>query len=148
MNEQELQGFISVITRYFEQTTRQSAEMQVPFVLTGKPIILDVTGAIGISGARRGAIYFTAPAAMISALSQHLLGSPVELRDDLIDLTGEICNTIAGNMREQFGSSFMISVPIIIHGSGEQIRLHLREPVFIIPLAWHGLTAYLAIGLE
>jgi chemotaxis protein CheX len=55
---------------------------------------------------------------------------------------------IAGNARRDFGSDFMISVPIVVKGAPEDIMLRLRPPVFIIPVTWRTHSAYLAVGIE
>ena len=57
-------------------------------------------------------------------------------------------NTIAGNVRETFGSEFMISVPIIAKGQLTDIELRLSQSVFVTPIEWRGHKSYLAIGLE
>ena len=63
-------------------------------------------------------------------------------------MAGEIANTVAGNVRENFGSSFMISVPIILKGSPDDVIIRMVPPIFIIPIKWRVFSAYLAVGLE
>jgi chemotaxis protein CheX len=63
-------------------------------------------------------------------------------------VAGEVANIIAGNARKDFGSSFMISVPIIVKGTPEDILHRLRPPVFIIPILWRDYSAILGIGIE
>jgi len=57
-------------------------------------------------------------------------------------------NTISENMRELFGSTFLISVPIILKGSIDEVVLRLKPPVYVIPIEWNGHKSHLAIGLE
>ena len=66
----------------------------------------------------------------------------------IIDMAGELSNTIAGNARESFGSRFMISVPIVIKGAAEDIFVQVAPPVYVIPVTWKSHSCYLAIGLE
>ena len=41
----------------------------------------------------------------------------------LVDLVGEVANTISGNARYVFGKDFMISVPVVIEGAPSSIHL-------------------------
>jgi chemotaxis protein CheX len=77
-----------------------------------------------------------------------MLGEAVSDEAALSDLVGEMANTIAGNMREFFGASFLISVPIILTGKIDSINMRLKPPVFVIPIKWKDHTSHLAIGLE
>jgi chemotaxis protein CheX len=151
MTEQELKGFIGVITRYFEDISGESARFGVPCIKDSRTPVFDYTAVIGISGSRRGGIYFTAPRGLVEKFALCVLGGEPDIpldEESLNDMAGEMTNTIAGNMRELFGSSFLISVPIVLKGKIEQIVLKLKPPVFIIPMEWRGESCHLGIGLE
>lgn len=148
MTEQELKGFISTVTRYFSNVTGTPATVGFPHIKDEKSGTYDFTGVIGISGSRKGGIYYTAGRNLLRTISAAILGDEVEDDDSLYDLVGEMTNTIAGNMREYFGSSFHISVPIIVVGRIDDIVIKLKPPVFIIPISWMGNDSKLAIGLE
>jgi chemotaxis protein CheX len=148
MSEQELRCFIDVVVRYFTEVTGEPCEMGVPYVKDASPVISDYTGLIGISGSRKGAIYITSPREMLAAVTSVILGEETPAEEYIIDMAGEIANTIAGNVRETFGSSFMISVPIVIKGAPEDVLFRLAPPVFIIPLKWRNCSSYLVVGLE
>lgn len=148
MNETEIKAFIKVLTDYFHNVTGTDAVMGVPFVKTASTVIYDYTAVIGISGMRKGAIYFTANRDLLEDVGRHIIGDEKFDDDGLYDLAGEMTNVIAGNLRESFGSSFLISVPIVMKGRLEDIQLKLKPPVFIIPIEWNGHQSHLAIGLE
>lgn len=148
MNEEELKGFIDVVTNYFTQVSSEPAEMGLPYIKDDKTETFEFTGVIGISGSRKGGVYFTSPGDLLRAFGKCILGDDQLDDDSLYDLIGEMTNTITGNMREYFGSSFHISVPIIMKGKIEDIYMRLKPPVFIIPIKWHGHTCHLGIGLE
>jgi len=148
MNEQELKGFIDVVTNYFTQITSEVAEMGLPYIKDEGTETFDFTGVIGISGARKGGVYLSAQRDMLSEFGHFILGEPLADDEALYDLIGEMTNTITGNMREFFGPSFHISVPIIMKGRIEDIVIRLRPPVFIIPIKWKGYTCHLGVGLE
>ncbi len=148
MNELELKAFIKIVTEYFENITGVSAKMGLPFIKDENTSVFDFTGIIGISGARKGAIYFTAPKELLQEFGKYILEGEELDDDELHDLVGEMTNTISGNMREFFGTTFLISVPIILKGKIENIQMKLHPPVFIIPIEWQYNHCHLAIGLE
>jgi len=148
MKETELKDFIDVVVSYFEEVTGETVEMGIPYIKDGKSVVLDYTGVIGISGTRKGAIYLTASRDMLTDIASIILGSDEIDEECAVDMVGEITNTIAGNVRQSFGSSFMISVPIILKGSPEDVVFKLQPPVFIIPIKWRSYSSYLVVGLE
>jgi chemotaxis protein CheX len=148
MQEQELKTFIDVVVGYFRDVTDEEAHMGVPFIKAEESMVLDYTALIGISGPKKGGIYLTAEKELLSELCKSLLEMDDAPEDMLTDMAGELANTIAGNVRMTFGSSFMISVPMILSGTPNDIIIKLAPPVFIIPIEWKGTKAYLAVGLE
>ena len=148
MTEQELRCFIDVVVNYFREVTGEPCEMGVPYVKDNNPVVADYTGLIGISGSRKGAVYVTSTRVMLSEIASIILGEDNPSDDVVVDMAGEIANTIAGNVRETFGSAFMISVPIVIKGIPGDVIFKLAPPVFIIPVRWRTHSAYLAVGLE
>lgn len=148
MTEFEIKSFIKVLTDYFKNVTGKTASMGVPFIKENNTDIFDYVAVIGISGSRKGGIYFTANKALLSEIGYHILGETDIDDSTLYDLAGEMTNTIAGNMREVFGSSFLISVPIILKGRIDEVVLRLKPPVYVIPIEWNGHKSHLAIGLE
>jgi chemotaxis protein CheX len=148
MTEHELKPIIKIVTEYFLNITGVSAVMGLPYIKRENDPVFDFTGIIGISGARRGGVYYTADRGLLAEFGTSILGEE-ELDDaSLNDLVGEMTNTIAGNMREIFGPSFLISVPIILKGKIDNISMQLKPPVFVIPIRWKEYTSHLAVGLE
>ncbi len=149
MNEKDLQVFISTTLGYFKDTAGQTAEMGVPFLKKPDEVVAqDMTGVIGISGTKKGAVYFTAPRAMLADMVKVILGSEEPDTDSLVDMVGEITNTIAGNAREAFGAGFMISIPVVVEGQPKNIRTPANVPVFVIPVKWREHKSYLVIGIQ
>ena len=67
--EAEIRTFIEGTTNYFETSAQQSATVGSPYLVTdGKPGAYEYTGVIGITGARKGIVYFTAPRGMLTVL--------------------------------------------------------------------------------
>ena len=148
MTERELKFFIDVVTTYFDQVTGEAAAMGIPYVKRADPVVLDYTGVIGISGPRKGGIYFTSGPKLLAELTQAILGVDEADEESLLDMVGELSNTIAGNARKSFGADFLISVPMVVKGRPQDILLRLAPPVFVIPLNWHHEKAFLVVGLE
>ena len=81
----------------------------------------------------------------------HLLisiGEPDITSENYCDIVGEVANTISGNARQSFGREFMISVPIVIRGEPEQIKLPKDILSFVIPINWRQNDSALVISLE
>jgi chemotaxis protein CheX len=148
MTEAELKTLIRVVTDYFYSTSNDPARMGMPYIKRGDDSTFEYTGIIGISGSRRGGVYYTAGKELLREFGKCILGEGDLDEDALVDLVGEMTNTIAGNMREIFGSSFLISVPIVMRGKIEDISMRLKPPVFIIPIEWKGFPSNLGVGLE
>lgn len=105
MNPKEISYFLSVINDYFTTVSKAKPETGVPFLKEEhSSIIQDMTGIIGISGLKKGAVYFTASKEMLLDLYKEIFGKN-ENPDTftLADLVGEISNTISGNLRDFYG---------------------------------------------
>ena len=84
-------------------------------------------------------------------MAVHLLSDMgvMTTRDDkLMDLVGEVCNTVSGNARREFGDQFMISTPVVIQGKSENVRAKDVVGIYVIPIVWRELEANLVINLE
>lgn len=147
MSETTLQVFIDGVVRYFEHTSDREVKVGTPYLVSNRePVSMDYTGIIGISGPTRGCIYFTAP----SILLKHLLLSIGETETGtsyMMDLVGEVANTISGNARKELGKDFMISVPQVIEGRPSAVHLPHKKRSYVIPINWKSYTAAVAICL-
>jgi chemotaxis protein CheX len=156
MREQDLQVFTSCVKNYFlEFDPSGSIDFSHPIVISGNrttsitSYILNYTGAISISGVYNGAIYVSMGEKMLGNLVRLILGSEEVSRDDLVDMTGEIVNTIAGNARKELGADFNISIPFVI--SGDTISIDLPKmiaPIYILPCNWNDQIFHLFLGLD
>ncbi|HPA16642.1 MAG TPA: chemotaxis protein CheX [Verrucomicrobiae bacterium] len=148
MNEGEIQAFVDITVNYFNQIGGEPARVEPPYMRKeGDSPIHDFTGVIGISGSRKGAIYFTATSNLLTnVLEAH--GETQISQPMLADMVGEIANTISGNARFYFGHEFMISVPVVLLGRPSDIRLPENIRSFVIPISWHGSKAHLLVCLE
>lgn len=148
MKDNDLNVFIDSTKNYFQQTTNEEAVAGVPYVKGKDPLVLDFTGIVGISGKRKGCLYLTSSHKMLGDLGEIILGDSSYEEQDLKDLVGEIANTIAGNARNVYGSSFMVSVPAVVLGVPEDISFPEELPVFIVPFKWRNHRSFLVVCLE
>lgn len=149
MKGEDLNYFVKNLKEYFSYSTGISAEVGIPYVKEDdQGVDMECSGIIGVSGKKKGFIYFTADKIFTKKFAKVVMGID-ENGDDTIakDIFGEIANTISGNAMEYFGGDFMISIPMIIFDSKDK-RLKLKSPIYVIPLEWNGMKSNLVIALE
>lgn len=148
ITKDEVQVFIDGAKHYFSTISSAEVTIGTPYLVdTGQTPAADFTGIIGISGTRKGCVYFSASTTML----RYVLSSigETEVSAELIrDMVGEVANTISGNARENFGSQFMISVPVVLQGLPETVQLPKELQAFVIPIQWQTLIAYVVVCLE
>jgi chemotaxis protein CheX len=144
----EIRTFVEGTTNYFEISARQPASVGSPYLVTeGAPGVHEYTGIIGISGARKGMVYFTAPRAMLTVLLMRM--NETDTSDDNIkDLVGEVANTISGNARKDFGKEFVISTPMVVAHDPKLVNPPTHVRPFVIPINWRTHSAKLVVCLE
>lgn len=146
--DKNVKVFINCIRHYFE-TVAAGTELAIePPFLKGPDdrVILSYTGIIGISGDHKGAIFVSCPPSLLDDLLMRI-GEPepsVELR---LDITGELANTISGNLRREFGPNFLISVPVVIRDASE-VKFPKSAKNLVLPLHWNGHKGFVIISLE
>lgn len=148
MKETDLHFFIDSTVNYFEEITGIKPVTGIPYLKGTDPVVMEFTGIIGISGKRKGSIYITTSAEMLKKLAEFILGMSDVGLAEIKDLIGEVANTISGNVRQAFGTDFMISVPVIVEGKAKDIKTPDDLQSFVIPLTWNDQKAFLIVCLE
>lgn len=143
----ELQAFIDGVAHYFEHVTGHKAIVGTPFLRTNEQLSLEFTGMIGVSGARKGFVYFTSTREMLENVLD-TMGEVDFCEENIIDITGEIANTISGNVRTRYGKNFMISVPAVLSGGNHTVSYPSNTATYIIPISWKQFEPRLMICLE
>ena len=147
LKEAEILTFVEGTTHYFETSGQQAATVGSPYLVTdGRPGTYEYTGVIGISGARKGIVYFTAPRGMLTVLLMRMQETDCS-EETILDLVGEVANTISGNARKDFGRNFIISVPTIVANDIEKITAPFARS-YVIPINWRTHSAKLVVCLE
>lgn len=145
MSEDKIQVFIDGLTRYFSQLTDAAVKVGTPYLESNQsPQALDYTGIIGVSGNYRGCVYFTAPKVLLKHLILNL-GETDTSEKNLVDMVGEVANTLSGNARRELGKDFMISVPVVVEGAPSSIHLPRELRSYVIPIVWKSYTAAVVI---
>ena len=148
--------FIGAVHKYFGHLNKVKAASDTPNSETGVPyvkepgdiVLKEFTGMIGISGNRKGIVYFSGQREIFVDLLKIFTRLEDITDERVLDMAGEVSNVIAGNVRETFGQDFMISVPIVFQGKPANLKFPENVPVFVIPIKWKSYEAYMVIGLE
>ena len=147
ITEGEFKVFIDAVTNYFSSQTREPALIRASYLSDSSAVRFDYVGLITLSGRFRGCVYFTAPGRLLRELLR-ALQEPNVHEDNLLDVVGEVANTIAGNVRRHFGEALEISVPVKIRGVSDEIKSAVRARPFAIMLNWRRHEAAVVIDLE
>lgn len=153
--ETTCQLFVAAIHKYFNHL-QPLTEQKLVKPVTGIPYIKDkdtvvlkeFTGMIGISGNRKGFVYISGDKMLYKNLIKIFVRRDDPTDDHLLDMAGEVCNVVSGNVRETFGNNFMITTPLVFQGKPENIKFPGEVPVFVVPVSWNGHEADVVIGLE
>ncbi len=147
MNDENLSVFVDCVTNYFDTISEDAAKVGTPYLIKDiNANLSDYTGIIGISGSKKGSVFFSAPQSMLAHLLIEL-GLISTQESKLMDLVGEVCNTISGNARREFGDQFMLSVPLVLKGKGEELAITRTVEIYLIPIVWRRFKANLIINL-
>ncbi len=148
MTETQLQVFIDGVNHYFQQIGRNEITVDTPYLVENvEPTARDFTGIIGISGVTDGIVYFTAPKSLLERMLV-MLGEGDLGERNMIDLVGEVANTISGNARREFGEHFEISVPFVVRGTPDEAVLPRKDRSYVIPVEWFGRKAFIVVALR
>lgn len=148
MNEQNLAVFVEGAANYFKTVTDIDATIGTPFLIKDvNDYLLDYTGIIGISGNYKGSVFVSAPTNMLTKLIAQI-GILTSQEDKLMDLVGEVSNTISGNARREFGDKFMLSTPIVLKGKSDNVRISDVVDIYVIPIIWRSAKANVIINLS
>lgn len=148
MKEEKVQAFVDVVKNYFEQFSDEELVIDTPYLFEGEqPNLYGYTGVIGISGVMKGVVYISASKELLQVVLQDMHEDDVS--DAMLqDLVGEIANTIAGNVRKDFGPEFHISIPFVIKGAPQSVMLPKSGRLFIIPVLWKHERGEIGVCLE
>ena len=141
--------FIDSIDNYFTKLTQTPVETLAPFVKKPEELLLrECTGMIGITGMKKGLVYISGDLEMYKELIRDYVGFNSPKKNDMLDMAGELSNVVAGNVREIYGDSFLISVPFVFKGKPENLKFPDNVPIYVIPFKWRSYSAYMVVGIQ
>ncbi len=149
---QEIEGtcqfFIDSTKHYFSHITKVDATIGIPYLKkSGNLELKEYTGMIGVSGNHKGFVYISAAEDMFAELWLLSTGTSPS-NDDILDMAGEVSNVIAGNVREQLGKDFMVSIPMVFKGKPDKLKLPEDIPIYVIPFKWKNHEGFVVVGVS
>ncbi len=123
-----------------------------PYVKKDKLSIGDISGIIGLTGAKQGSVVvsFTKECAL-KVISAMLMEEYTELNDDVRDAVGEITNMISGDARKhlaELGLKFEAGIPTVISGKNHEISHSSDGPCIVIPFECDGLKFFVEASFD
>jgi len=147
LSEKDIEIFIEAIGGYFKQITKEAASVGVAYLAKNAFPMNDYTGMIRVSADYEGALYFSAPSAMLRHLLT-VMKEPNQSDENLLDAVGEIANTISGNARKYFGENMVISIPEKIAHLPENLDHQARPYAYVIIIKWKHYSASLIVDIS
>lgn len=149
IEDKELRLFVDSVRNYFKKTTMKDADITSAFLGTGDVDGHEFNGVVTFSGSYNGQIIVSMPKQLLRELL--VMQKEVDLTDDnLLDIVGEIANTLAGNARKKLdgGDGLEISVPVKFQGNANSTRARVRQHPYIITLSWMKCPALVCIDIS
>lgn len=146
-SEDIVRFFIWGIWRYYNTITREEPVVETPYLYNGTDDFLSHNGLIGISGSLKGAVIFSICPGQLKELASYYQGNEPESSQFLLDLTGEISNTISGNVRQFLGENFIISTPKTSNSYAVRELGFTSDMTFVFPITWRSHRSFLLVSL-
>lgn len=147
LEESELRLFVDSVRNYFKKTTTKEPTIKASYLGTDSIATHEYNGIVSFSGSYSGQIIVSMPKQLLVSLLVMLNETDVS-DNNLLDIVGEIANTLAGNARKSLsnGSDLHISVPVKLKSS-ESARARVRRHPYIIDLSWVSCPALVCIDI-
>lgn len=148
ISESELKLFIDSIINYFKKTTNNEPKITSAYLGTQDITGFEFNGIVNFSGSYNGQIIVSMTREILHSLL--IIQEEKNLSDNnLLDITGEIANTLAGNARKTLSSGFdlNISVPTKVKGY-KIIKSKTRQHPYIITLSWLNFSAMVCVDIN
>ncbi len=146
IDERDLRVVAESAQRYFTASAAVPAEITSAFLGAESIAAHEFTGVITLAGQFVGQVIFSAPRGLLRELlrmqGEHALGD-----DNLLDAVGEVANTIAGNLRREFGPNLQISVPERLAGR-HTLPMRQRARPYVVSLRWSQHSAMICIDIQ
>ncbi|MBI5814584.1 MAG: chemotaxis protein CheX [Nitrospinae bacterium] len=142
MKSEYINPFLQATINVLSTMAMITPEPGKPFLKTDKRSIGDISGIIGLTGAKRGAIVISLTTEAACKIVGSMLGETyTEVNGDIRDAVGELTNMISGDARRrlaELGIVFEAGIPTIISGKGHEIESVTKGPVVAMPFTVDG----------
>lgn len=145
IEERDLRLVAESAQRYFTTSAALPAEITAAYLGHDAMPAHEFTGVITLSGQFDGQVIVSAPRELLRELLL-MQGERAVGDDHMLDAVGEVANTIAGNLRREFGPSLQISVPQCLTGSKPWPK-PLRQRPYVVALRWSQHSATICVDL-
>lgn len=148
LQESDIRAFVDSVCHFFAHTSGEGADVRSAYLAEPSEMLqgFDFTGIVDVSGNWRGALYFSAPCAMLDKLLEETGVGAEPGFEQQLDLIGEIANVFSGRARKALGHELQISVPRRCRGV--TIRPSGTSRPYVIPLSWRGHPAQVVVDLQ
>lgn len=147
ISETDARVFVDSVTNYFSLLTGEPAVIRSAYLANAELPRFDYTGRIAFSGQFRGSVYFSASSMMAAKLLLAMRETDTS-NNNLLDIVGEVANTIAGNARKHYGAGLEISTPLTSFGHAGEANSPIRARPFAIDLQWQHCEGVVLVDLE
>jgi len=148
ISESDARVFVDSVTNYFLLLTGEPALVRSAYLASTSNLPrFDYTGLIVFSGQFRGSVYFSASSMMAAKLLLAMRETDTG-KSNLLDIVGEVANTIAGNARKHYGAGLGISTPLTIYGHSDEVKSAIRARPYAIELQWQQCDGVVLVDLE
>ncbi len=153
MKAEFINAFPAAFLEVLSKMANTSAEVGKPFLKRDDHGHGDVSGLIGLSGARvRGSLAITFPNETIMAITSRMLGETfTEVDETVTNMAGEIANMVMGSAKNSLGDlgyRFEMTIPTVVVGPAHVIAHQHRLPVVAVPVTCDVGAIHLELAYE
>ena len=137
MKSEHINPFLEATVNVISTMAMIQPKAGKPYLKKDKKASGDISGVIGLTGAKSGAIVLSFSAGAACKIIGSMLGEEfAEINPEISDAVGELTNMISGDARRrlaEMGLNFEAGIPTIISGKGHEIESITKGPVIAIP---------------
>ena len=154
MNPKYINPFLTATTKVLKTMAFTDPKAGEYFIKTDKKTMGDVSGIIGFTGDKQGALVVSfSNACALKVVSAMLMEEYTEVNEEIYDAVGEITNMISGNARQQLeklGMKYEAGIPTVVSGKGHKIRFKRNSSCLchVIPFTCDGLEFFVETSFE
>ncbi len=143
MKSEHINPFLEATINVISTMAMLQPKAGKPYLKKDKKAIGDISGVIGLTGDKRGAIVLTFSSGAACKIVGSMLGEEyTDLNKDVEDAVGELTNQVSGDARRRLsalGLTLEAGLPSIVVGAEHQVVTMCKGPIIVIPFKVEGL---------